>query len=322
MKINFLTAHPKAACSMFYADAFRSIDCMSYHDNNLEKYDVLLLMTYDHQAAKKIKELYPRSKLGIIDPRNYQVIESVKYCDFLVVDSIEMEDYWRLSKKPIFRYAEYPLIPYLKKEHKEKQTITIGYHGNQIHLDCMSETVTPALEELGKKYKIELAVMYNGDSPSGSEPWYPKNVSVKHIQWSMENYTKELSSCDIGLVPNNMLHDQSEKAERVTNKSYNYSPDDYSLRFKMPSNPGRFITFGMLGIPVVADFYPSALQYLDGSNGYVACNKDGWEYCIEKLILSSDLRQKLGDNLQSLVKEKFDFSKQNKNFLSFLESLF
>lgn len=323
MRIDFVTTHQNAACSMFYSEALSRLDEVSLYDRNVSNYDVVLLMTYDHQLAPKIRQLNPSAKIGIIDPRNHKVLESTSHCDFLIIDSIEMEDYWSVSKKPMFRYVEYPSIPTIKKSHSSKETIKIGYHGNQIHLECMQDSVTPALSSLSKKYKIELVVMYNGSPPNGNEGWIPKDVSVKHIPWSMQGYTEELGTCDIGLVPNNMIHSVEEKSSKELNRNYNYSLDDYSLRFKMPSNPGRFVIFGKLGIPVVADFYPSALQYLreDLKTGMVACNPSGWERCLEKLINSHQLRQDLGEGLQNLVEREFDFDHQNQRFLSFLNNL-
>jgi hypothetical protein len=302
---------------MFYIDALSTLEGIHFFDPNVGNYDVVLIMTYDHHLVEKIKGVNSKIKVGLIDPRNHKVLDSACKSDFLVIDSIEMEDYWRCAKKPIFRYAEYPRISYMTKTHVKKEKISICYHGNQIHLECMSESVTPALESLSKRHDIELVVMYNGSPPTGKELWYPKGVSVCHIQWSMNNYFL-LSGCDVGIAPNNMLHDKSAAELRM---NLNYSPDDYSLRFKMPSNPGRFIVYGLLGLPTVADFYPSALQYLKDDIGFVACNKDGWEYCLEKLIQSHELRQKMSDGLQNLVRTEFDFEIQNKRFTKFLEAL-
>lgn len=322
MKITFCTSQPHAPCSSFYSEAFKSVDNITLYDQNFIEYDVALFMTYDHGIIKNVKKAFPHLKIGLIDPRNYKVFESTKYCDFIIIDSIEMEDFWRVSQKPIFRYSEYPNIPYVTKQHVYKENISIGYHGNQIHLECMAENVSPALSKLGKKYNIELLIMHNGSAPTGNEYWYPKNVQVSHVPWNMNNYVEELAKCDIGIVPNNLLHDNKVKNTNKKNYNFNYSPDDYSLRFKMPSNPGRFIVFGKLGIPVVADFYPSAIQYLQNGNGFVAHHPAGWYFSLERLITSHTLRQKMGNSLQKLVKENFDFSLQNKNFILFLESIF
>lgn len=321
MKITFNTLQLNAPCSVFYADALRGLDGLTFYDTNFSLYDIALFMTYDHKLIKHVKQRFPHLKIGIIDPRNSKVYDSTQYCDFIIIDSIEMEDFWRMSGKPIFRYIEYPNIPYVKKVHKQKDKIIIGYHGNQIHLACMAENVTPALSALGKKYNIELLVMHNGTPPGDNEEWIPDNVSVRHVPWSMENYTQELANSDIGIVPNNMIHDTSTKHLTKTNDNFNYSADDYSLRFKMPSNPGRFVVFGVLGVPVVADFYPSALQYLQNGTGFVAHNISGWQYCLEQLIVSCDLRQKMGDSLRELVQKEFDYRFQNEKLISFLDGI-
>jgi len=318
LKITFLTRDRAAACSDFYINALKSNENVTFFDEDFDSYDIALVMTYDHSTVPIIKKKHPHLKIGIIDPRNHGVYESTKHCDFLIVDSIEMEDFWRQSKKPIFRYIEYPNIPLVSREHKNKEKITIAYHGNQIHLGCMYESVTPALTELGKRHDLELLVMYNGPAPSGTEDWCPKGVSIRHVRWSPNAYIDELAKCDIGIVPNNII--MSEEQTR-TNKKFNYSKDDYSIRFKMPSNPGRFVVFGRLGIPVVADFYPSALQYIKDDTGFVACNPSGWEYCLEQLIESSELRNKMGKSLQNLVLEEFDFETQNKKLNSFLGNI-
>ncbi len=322
MKINLNTSQPHAPCSIFYTSALRNIPGMTYGNVDYNDCDIALIMTYDHKLIPKIKKAHPHLKVGIIDPRSYRVLDSTKHADFIIIDSIEMEDYWRVAKKPIFSYAEYPNIQHLNKKHTEKDKTIIGYHGNTVHLDCMSDTVTPALTELAKKYDIELWVMYGGSGPPESNArWIPKNVKIKHIPWSMEAYTEHLSKVDIGIVPNNLTYTEESKSQVITRGKFNYSLDDYLLRFKMPSNSGRFIIFGKLGVPVVADFYPSALQYLKDDTGFVACNPHGWEHCLEQLIISKDLRQTMGDNLQNLVKERFDFEVQNKKIISFFEKI-
>ena len=323
MRINFVTMQPKAAASLFYSDALRSIEGLALCDSNISAYDVILVMTYDHELIPQIKRIRPDAKVGMIDPRSYKVMNNVGLCDFLIVDSIEMEDYWSVSKKPIFRYVEYPNISSVKKSHTSNKKTVIGYHGNLIHLDCMQDSVTPAISSLSKKYDIELLVMTGGNPPSGTERWIPEGVHVTHVPWSMNSYIEHLSKCDIGIVPNNIIHSTDEKKESELNRSYNYSLDDFSIRFKMPSNPGRFIVFGKLGIPVVADFYPSALQYLreDLKTGLVACTPSGWERCLEKLITDVSLRQQMGDNLQNLVESNFNFTLQNNKLLDFLQTL-
>jgi glycosyltransferase involved in cell wall biosynthesis len=321
MKIVFNTVDRSAPCTQFYTSAFSSMPEITFYDTNIGNYDVALFMTYDYGYIPKIKKRFPNLKLGLIDPRSFRVKEAAKNCDFLIVDSIEMEDYWRQVKKPILRYVEYPDVPYINRSHADKETIKIGYHGNLIHLECISETASIALSNLGKRYDIEFVVMYNGKPPSGNEDWYPKNVKVTHVPWSMNNYVDKLGKCDIGIVPNNMIHNVEELKKSQTNHNFNFSDDDYSLRFKMPSNPGRYVIFGRLGVPVVADFYPSALRYLTDDRGLVAHSVGGWEHSIETLIKNSDLRDKMSNNLQKFIKKEWDYNIQNEKLLRFLKEI-
>jgi len=320
-KIAFITSNPKAPASEMYWDALKNISNISFFDGltDLTEFDVALVMTYDHHLIKKIKIAHPDVKVAIIDPRNHSVFQSAKLCDFLVLDSIEMEDYWRRVDIPIFRYSEYPSFPEVKKVHKKKDKIKIGYHGNKIHLACMYKTVTPALTELGEKYNLELMVMYNGKAPSCDEIWYPKNVKVTHIQWSKDNYLNELSECDIGISPNSLPFRENPPYAHELQNGVNYSPDDYILRFKMPTNPGRILVFGKLGIPTIAGFYPSAFEVLSDGRGFSCRTKDAWRFNLEKLIQDHKLRQTVSNKFQHFIREKFDFSKQNERFLKFLK---
>ena len=327
MKIVLNTSNPNAAASVFYFQGMESLEGIKFQNPDYSNFDVALVMTYDYAKVENLKKQFPHLKIGILDPRTPHILTATPYCDFLVVDSVEMEDYWRIAKKPIFRYAEYPRlsidVEHQKsiKEYKQNRgddKIYIGYHGNPLHIMEGANNLSPALEELGKKYNIELLLMHN-TPPGHFQQQYtnalPKGVTTKCVPWSMENYKKFLALSDIGIVPNNL---------GLTPESPSHTGDpntDYCLSCKMTSNPGRFIVFGILGIPVVADFYPSALQYLQNGCGFVAHSQAGWYHCLEKLIISSTLRQEMGNKLQSLVQNEFDFDIQNKKFISFLESM-
>tara|TARA_R110000822_G_scaffold310491_1_gene443474 strand:+ start:3541 stop:4521 length:981 start_codon:yes stop_codon:yes gene_type:complete len=320
MKIAFITASPNAAASEMYWYAMKLMPEITFYDQtmDLRQFDVALVMTYEHQLVKQIKQIAPNIKVAIVDPRSHKVIESAKMCDFLVIDSIEMEDYWRQSRIPIFRYSEYPSFDEVKKVHTKKDKIVIGYHGNQIHLTCMSDTVTPALSRLGQKYNLELMVIYNGSPPTGQEAWYPQNVKVTHVQWGSDKYVIELSKCDIGLTPNKMPFKENPPYAHELQNSVNYAADDYVLRFKMPTNPGRIIVFGKLGIPVISDFYPSAFEILSDGKGFVCRSSEAWEYNLESLIRNHKLRQTSASKLQNYIRNNLNFNFQNTKFLNFL----
>ncbi len=189
----------------------------------------------------------------------------------------------------------------------------------------MYPNITHAMELLPKKYHLEFWAMYNIKQQGKCKLGMPKNIPVKHIQWHKENYYKYLANADIGIVPNMMpiRNINKLKIKACVYKGYfNDSVDDYLIRFKMPSNPGRLIVFGMLGLSVVTDFYPSALQFIkDEQNGMLAYSMGGWYTALEKLIVSPALRQKLSFNMHKTIDQYFDFEKQNIKLITFLDKI-
>lgn len=328
MKIVFNTRTPDAVASYNYRGALSSINILTLDDwDHYEKYDIALFMTYnrDLEELAKAKKKYPNLKVGLIDPRGSFVETYLKYVDFLVIDSIEMKDFFSRYQLPMFTYYEYPNIAEKTKEHKNKEPVIIGYHGNAIHLMSMYPNVSEALDLLAKNFNIEFWAMFNIKKNGLTKIGLPKNLPVRHIQWSEENFYKYLAKADIGIVPNLMPIKNLRKIKSGTflsRRIFNDSSDDYLIRFKMPSNPGRFIIFGLLGIPVVADIFPSSLQFIkDEYNGLLAYSTGGWYTAIRQMIEGVELRKRLSGNMKHTINEYFKFEKQNEKFLFFLRDL-
>lgn len=326
MKIVFNTRYPDSAASYCYRQAFSDLEGITFFDwENYKKYDVALFMSYekDLQDLVAVKKNNPDIKIGLIDARGSAVEEYRKYLDFFVLDSIEMSDFFAGYGIPIFLYYEYPRVEKAYKKHAQKKTITIGYHGNKLHLLGMYPNLTRALEFLGEKYDIKFLAVYNIKSLGRWQYGLPGNIPVEHVQWHENVYNQEFANVDIGVVPAVLpIKDlRSTKRKIVVSKEiFNDSNDDYLIRFKMLSNPGRIIVFGQLGIPVVADFFPSAFQTIqNGINGFLAYNCGGWVSALEKLILSNRLRQEFSDSMHVGVREVFDYSVQNKELIRFLK---
>ena len=309
---------------MFYRSGLKDIGTLTMDDyTNYADYDVALFMTYkkDLENLKIAKQSHPELRVGLLDPRGSQVEEYLPFVDFLVVDSIEMKDFFAKYNIPIHTYYEYANVPVIAKVHEKKETIILGYHGNKVHLTAMYPEIISAIELLGKKYSLEIWAMYNFEHLGKWNIGLPKSVKVRHIQWSMENYENILSQVDIGLVPACMpiYHLKKIKLRTRVSRFFLDSSDDYLIRFKMPSNPGRLIVFAKLGIPVIADFLPSNIHFInDEENGLLAYSMGGWYQAIEKLIQSKELRQKYGDNMLKTYYKTFDYAVQNEKFLIFL----
>lgn len=328
MKILFNTKYPNEVASSAYINALKTMPNISFGDwDNYEKYDIALFMTYkdDLIAIKNAKISNSNLKVGLIDPRGSQIDPIANYVDFFIVDSIEMSDFFAKYQKPIFLFYEYPDVTIIKKEHKEKNPLIIGYHGNRLHLEGMYPNITKAIEYLGDKYNIEFWAMYNLDKLGIASFGVPKKIKMRHIQWAPENYTKILSKVDIGIVPSLMPIKNLKKIKKkseVNSNFFNDNIDDYLIRFKMPTNPGRMIVFGKLGIPIVADMHPSALQFIDhGYNGFIAYSCGGWYRSLETLICDHTIRNDFSNNMRKVLKKNFDFEIQIQRLNSFFKEI-
>lgn len=333
MKVIFNTRQPKAIASYHYINPLKSLKEFSFNDReSYDQYDIALFMTYpeDLEDLAAAKRKHPLLKVGLVDPRGSQIERYVNYVDFFVVDSIEMKDFFARYDIPILMYQEYPNITTVPKIHKQKKPIIIGYHGNKLHLSAMYPNVTKALELLGKRYKIEFWAMYQRGNTGECRLGLPENIPVRHVEWSHlqwndNNVADVFPHIDIGIAPALMPivnHRRIKRKARIWRDYFNDNNDDYLIRFKMPTNSCRIVCFGKLGIPVVADFYPSALQCIrDGENGLLAYSTGGWYRALESLILDYNFRQKVANNMLLTVQEKFDFEKQNERFLTALTQI-
>lgn len=289
---------------------------------NYQDYDLILFMNPDSDVARA-KKINPQAIVAIMDPKILRSkLENIQRADFLLVSSIEQRDIFLKYNKNIFIYYMFPKTEEVYKEHIKKDKIIIGYHGNKAHLDSMSE-VNKALDRLSEKYNIELWAVYN-IKQEGKWRLTPKKTAVRHIQWSEEAY-KELTKCDIGIVPAKIALNRTlglfcaKSLKRFLGYNFKYNKNDYLMRLKYSSNPGRLYIFSQFYIPVVADFFPSACQVIkDGQSGFLAWSEQGWENALEKLIQSPDLRNQMSRNLKQYIDANCSPAINFQSFLSFL----
>lgn len=295
--------------------------------DNYEKYNLILFMNPDSDVSRA-KKINPKAIVGIMDPKlKRSKIKNIKLADFLLVSSIEQRDIFLKYQKNIFIYYMFPDIKPLPKEHKKKDKIIVGYHGNKTHLNCMAD-LSKTLDELTNKYKMEFCAMYNMEKLGKWKKNLPKKCPVKHIQWSEKNYYKYLSQSDIGVIPAKIPINlrKGRLATRfsisfLTNR-LRYNKEDYLVRFKYSTNPGRIYPFSQLYIPVVAEFMPSYCQVIqDGYSGFLVYSKEGWYDALEKLMISPDLRNKMSKNLKNFIDNNCSPDINFKKFLNFLNLL-
>jgi hypothetical protein len=311
----------------FYLKCLSKLDCVTVSQaHDFSDFDIALFMQSPH-TINRIHEAIsnkPSLKIGVVDPRNSDVFDCLRLSHFLIVNSIEKADFFSAFQPNVHIYYDLPEIQECDKKHRRKDITVIGYHGNKTHLASIFPNITLALEELSRKYSIEFWAMYNIQKLGKCVSGMPKNLKVRHIQWSLENYHNELSRVDIGLVPTLTPIAFPKVIKKVCGYSKKYlgeNSDDYLLRFKVPTNACRALVFGKLGIPVVADFSPSLSHIIDnGRNGFLANSVAGWYYAIEKLILSHELRQQLANNFRLDISAIIDVELQNIKLMNFFKS--
>jgi glycosyltransferase involved in cell wall biosynthesis len=289
-------------------DALKGIK-VARNDRDYTKYDTAIFMSPDSEV-RYAKSINPKIRCIIFDPKattKKQKAEN-KIADLLIVSSIEQRDFFLTFNENVYIYYMFPDTPEVVKQHSNKDKLIIGYHGNKQHLSSMVE-VSKALDEVAKELPIELWAIYN-IKKLGKWKNTPKICPVKHIQWSKETQVDYLKLCDIGLVPS-MIPSPKLLARPFKSLFYNrfiynpegYSKNDYVSRFKMSNNPGRIWVFSQLGIPVIADFTPSACQVIkDEHSGLLVGTKEGWVRAI-KMLFDVELRNKLSYNLRRELKK-------------------
>jgi hypothetical protein len=307
-----------------------NINCIvSNNLNDSKNADFAILNKFSKLSdIRSLKKINPDCRFGLIHPSDLQTdfLKKLKYINFFITGSIEERDHYLLYNKNIFRFPQIEKInPILNKHSNKNKFITLGYHGNLEHLNEMDSNARIAIEKISQTYNIKLIAVY--DMSLGRWSKGRPNIEIKEVDWTFENMVNEMSKVDIGIVPctNKFLLDthysKSNFIKRLIKKFYGRS-NDYNLQFKVTSNSGRAFVFHQLGVPVVADFWPSNFEILDNNeSGFLAHSIDGWYYSLEKLIQSSELRDTFSINAQKQFVEKYNPYIWSKAFLKFLDTL-
>lgn len=287
-----------------------------------DRYDVAVFLGYDHEleAARRAN---PHIRVVLVDPKQSRAewIEAARNADQLVVSSVEQRDVFYRLNRNILVWSMFPAVQAVEKVHVEKEPIVIGYHGNRVHLEAMCAQVRPALEELGRRRRIELWAVYNVKALGRASAGVPdeKLVRVRHIQWSENVLLDELAQADIGIVPNELpVNAKLDALERIAfdDGRFAYEPFDHLIRLKASANQGRLYAFARLGVPVVTDFAPSCAQFVrDGVSGFVVSSPYGWFEALESLCNSPSLRTRMA----AALREKLDaeYERQLGEFVEF-----
>ena len=301
-------------------------------DNNPETLDFCFFSDND-TSAQKLLEINPNLKIALIDPKinNKTQEANLKLSHLAIVSSIEQAELAFRFNPHIFinhwfRYLKKPAEKWVRGEKSNSQLIDIVYHGNKVHLEASHRTLLPALERLATEFPIRFVAIYNIQKLGVWKRFVPKNLSVKHQQWDPESYLKTISDSDIGVIPS-FTPQINGKMSYLINKSslfirdhrtHNINKNDYSIRYKHNSNPGRLHEYALCSIPVVAEATLSMAQSIEHmDNGFLVLGEEGWYVYLKKLILDSEYRRTVGEKLHNSFFEKNSIEQNLKNFLDF-----
>ena len=333
-KIRVLFVTGKGYTIPFYVNMLQGLNkTSSIHftscegDANWKKFDVIMLMynTCD-KYLRNIRKNNPACKIGVVDPRYIE--GEVLNADFAVVQGIEEENWLSDYYFDIFRYDFHPTFPCQLKRHTDKEKIVIGYHGNKIHLQTMYPYLTTAIEALANDFNIKFRAYYNVEMLGHVEfDLFPSGkVDYKEIQWKEDVFTKDMvKNVDIGVVPNLIpIKNPSEAKKKIESfpEYFNEHETDNLVRYKTTSNIARLYPFARLGIPVVADMYPSSCAMIrPGVTGFLGGSAGMWYRSLYKLASSAELRSYIGKNLQEQYLLNASAGIFNKSFEEFLHKI-
>lgn len=315
--------------------------------NNYNNYSIAMFMGADSDI-KSAKKQNNNIKAILMDPKlKKQNYDEIMLADMLLVSSIEQREKLYKYNDNIYIYYMFPDIPEGNKIHDEENTIRIVYNGNKQHLHSFYSLFTKALEKVSKKTdkNIELNVIYNIEQLGLWTKGLPKNIKINHIQWTEENQNKYINQSDIAICPNliniplrrifplllkNMSLSNMKIKKVIRNplsirwifNILGLNRNDYVLRFKNSTNPGRIYVFAMNNIPVITDFAPSSCQIIrDRHSGSIVGSVEGAEAAILELIEDHNLRNKYANNLRETIEKYYSKQSTFDNLIKAIENL-
>jgi|GEM_PF-5135074 len=307
MKILLATSKPNSSSFCFYAASLSKLNGANLGASivvstdigtvDFSEFEVALFMGGSNSSSIA-KGRNENLLCGVVEPRSSQK-NDFSNVDFVIANSLEAQDFFAGICQHSFLYYTYPTVP-PKSGGRESKDLLLGYHGNKIHLESMIPRVTDAIRALHQEIPVRLYAMYNVTALGMSRTVRTEKLGfpVVHIDYSHENYGRYIAHVDIGLVPQLIPTKNSSLLRYLlgsATRKYNEKSDDFLIRYKETTNPGRHFVFFQYGIPVVSDMTPSACSVIDHrGTGYLACTTGGWFSALREMANSRVLRQAVG----------------------------
>jgi len=183
-------------------------------------------------------------------------------------------------------------IIFPNKKQKQHNQIIIGWSGSHSTIKYL-ELVEAPIQNIGKKYDIDFLVF-------GVEKYQLNGVKIICIPWNAQIENDVFNQMDIAIFP---LHEDL------------WSKGKYG---------GKMIQYLAAGLPMIIsdanEIISSVIQ--NEHDGIVVKNKNtDWELAFEKLITSSELREKLSKNARTKFNNIFSIEANKNTYLNILNSV-
>ncbi len=176
------------------------------------------------------------------------------------------------------------------KEHREKDSLTIGWTGTSTTLKYL-DLIQSVLKELAKKYNFQLTVICDKPPTLDLE-------NVKFVPWKLDSEIKDLLEFDIGIMP-------------LTENQWSQGKCGFKL-----------LQYMALGIPTVASPIGVNVDIVEHEkNGFLANSQKEWINYLERLLQSVSLRKELGANGREKVELNYSVDKYKSHYLNAFEQL-
>lgn len=176
---------------------------------------------------------------------------------------------------------------YIKQTVNKSDKICIGWSGSITTIQHF-EYAIPFLKELKNKFGNLIEFKVIGDANYVNE-----ELSIKGMAWNKETEIRDLSTFDIGIMP---------------------LPDDEWANGKCGLKGLQYMALEIPTIMSPVGVNTEIIQ--DGVNGFLANSNEEWFAKLESLILSEDLRVKLGKAGRQTVIKKYSVVANKDYFLS------
>ncbi len=287
--VDYINAHSKD----FDADIF-------FRDSTLDRFDAIVLVReFEYLGQEKlealrrsgIKLLYITSD-NIIYDRNY-LTEKWLIPTFDGVVSENPLTYDEVKDIRPSRYIPTPIISHgYKKDYRANGPVTIIWDGFKMNLG-VDQFFNPLVLRLNDELDQEVRMVYHVDVPTREEGL------IQYLEWDRRLWESRRLSADIAIALK--------------------ASDD----FRKQRKPGAKVqTYMASGLPVVRTPSRADLELIEhGQNGFFAYSDEDWYQLLKDLVLSTELRERVGRQAREDVITRFGVPTLGEKYLEFFREM-